>query len=450
MANHILFLNGKKTAREIKEAGDIDGIAAGLRHAQERLRDIPVNDLLDFFDAAGKALEKESGKSTGGEGKGTKKAVEDAGNAAVAGLGGQAKQLARFLKRDGLQAMLRESLRGDEKALDGFVESRFRGTLLTAQPRGLTVHWIAGNVELLGIYSVVQALVTKNACLVKASSRTDKTFVDLLAFLAGQKTAKLNGQKIAEAVAVVVVDRDRVDLQRALSLNADARIGWGGQEAVDAILALPKKFYCEDIVFGPKYSYAVVDYGHATEKKAETAQRLAFDVCTFDQYACSSPHTVFVEEKEPGTALKFAEALAEKMDVVTTKAIPKGMETPKKNMDILSVRAACAGKGKVFSSKNTDWTVIYSEETGLAEACFSRVVFVRPLKNLEDVAAFNSRKMQSLGLAMEPNRRQAFCRKVTANGIDRCPRVGDMTPYDWPWDGLYVAERLVRWVSASR
>ncbi len=41
--------------------------------------------------------------------------------------------------------------------------------------------------------------------------------------------------------------------------NADIRIAWGGEEAVSTILSLKKNFFTEDIIYGPKYSYAILD-----------------------------------------------------------------------------------------------------------------------------------------------------------------------------------------------
>ena len=38
--------------------------------------------------------------------------------------------------------------------------------------------------------------------------------------------------------------------------------------------------------------------------------------------------------------------------------------------------------------------------------------------------------------------------KVAARlGCERLPEIGRMTHFDSPWDGLYVMDRLVRWVT---
>jgi hypothetical protein len=103
--------------------------------------------------------------------------------------------------------------------------------------------------------------------------------------------------------------------------------------------------------------------------------------------------------------------------------------------------------GEVFSSDKNEWAVIYSEEEGLAEACFSRVVFVRPMESLERVAEFNDRQKQTLGLSMSMERRLGFADSVTLRGIDRCPALGEMTFFESPWDGMFSLDRMVRWVT---
>ena len=48
---------------------------------------------------------------------------------------------------------------------DEFVDLDDPNLLFHAQPRGISCHWIAGNVDILGIFSVIQALITKNVSI---------------------------------------------------------------------------------------------------------------------------------------------------------------------------------------------------------------------------------------------------------------------------------------------
>ena len=214
-------------------------------------------------------------------------------------------------------------------------------------------------------------------------------------------------------------------------------------------LTLKKKFYSEDIVFGPKYSYVIIDSKSLNQNAEQLSQKLALDVSVFDQFACNSPHTILLEKTENNEQdiKEFLESLGNSMNTVNRLIIPKQNVSQQKAMDIHSLRAEYDFKGEVISSENTDWTIIFSEEDGLAEPCFSRVVFVRTFKNIKDLEKLQNRKIQSIGLEISDiSKKIEIANKITSLGGDRCPRIGMMSLYSSPWDGMFTIDRLVRWI----
>lgn len=377
-----------------------------LNSKREYLHNLPIDEIINYIDKVGKHIDN--------------------------------KEISKFMDKKNIIEMMNVSLRGNYKLLDKFFELT-PGKLYHAQPRGLAVHWIAGNVPSLGVFSLIQTLLTKNVSIIKSSS---KTYDELNSFLNKFKevnTDKINGQEIVETFKLVSIDNKDINKNEELSQAADIRIAWGGHEAIQAIINYKKKIFCEDIIYGPKYSYAIIDKFNVN---IDSARKLAFDISLFNQNACSSPHTIFVESK----ALEFAKLLAKELDKVNRLILPNKESDPGKTMDILSLRTEYNIKGKVFASKNVDWTVIYSEEVGLAQPCFSRVIFVRPL-HLDSIKYLNTRHQQSVGLAMEGiEKRAEFVDKMTLFGVDRCPSLGNMTLFDYPWDGMFGMDRMVRWV----
>ena len=262
-------------------------------------------------------------------------------------------------------------------------------------------------------------------------------------------TEKIKGQEILRCIALVYIEKDDFENQQKISLEADTRIAWGGKDAVESILSLKKKFFAEDIIYGPKYSYAVIDTKSIIQNKEKLAQKLALDISIFDQFACNSPHTILIEnlEGDDQEIRSFTKLLADAMGNVNRLMIPKKDVSEKKAMDILSLRTEYEIKGEVFCSENTDWTVILSDEEGLAEPCCSRVVFVRPIKNLNQIEKYQNRKIQSIGLEMnDENKRIKLADDITKNGGDRCTNIGMMSLYSSPWDGMFAIDRLVRWI----
>ena len=410
---------------------DLESLIVNLKSKKEWLHSQKIDDLIEFFDSLGTSW---------------KNSNEYFGN--------NLKHISEFLSRDNLEKELKLSLRGNFSVLDEFIPLfNIPDSLYHAQPRGLSVHWIAGNVDILGIFSVVQSLLTKNLCLIKAPHDYSLLKKLLLSFK-DVSTEKISGQDLLNCITLVYVERDDLVNQEILSKNADIRIAWGGDEAVSTILSLKKNFFTEDIIYGPKYSYAILDSEFLENNLKNAAQRLAFDVSIFDQNACNSPHTIFVENNtsdNPNFVKEFAKELSNSMETVNRLMLPKSEISEKKSMDILSLRAEYDFKGEVFAPKNTDWTVIYSEDEGLANPCFSRVVFIKPIKNAEDIGKFHNRKIQSIGLGISDiEKRKKLVDLVTMLGGDRCPSIGNMSKFQSPWDGIFGMDRMVRWISMTR
>ena len=349
-----------------------------------------------------------------------------------------------FFAKSNLKQELNLALRGNYKILDNFVKLENGGNkLYHVQPRGLAVHWIAGNVDELGIFSIIQALISKNVSLIKAPSNYEN-LLKIINLLKTIKTSKLSGNDIAETLSVIYLDKNDDQNQNLISEEADVRIIWGGLDAVSKIISLPKKSFCEDIVFGPKYSYAILDEESLSDSNIPV--KLAFDISIFDQNACSSPHTIFIETKNKELIHSFAENLSLAMDKVN-KLIPKQPISDSKSMEIHEIRSENEFSGTVFSSKDTSWTIIVSDDNDLAKPCFSRVVFIKPISNAMSLIASNTKKIQTVGIMMNKEKRLELIDKLTLQGGDRSPSLGDMSTYESPWDGMFVIDRMVRWVS---
>ena len=415
----LIFHNGQKIDDFIESP---ENLIIDLQNKIEWLHSISINDILDFIEAFGNLI-KENSTFT---------------------FASTSKHLSDFFKRDNLQRELDLSLRGNYLILDKFVKLEKGGNkLYHTQPRGVAVHWIAGNVDELGIFSIIQALITKNVSLIKAPSNYEN-LVDLVNLLKTTKTEKLSGEDLVKTISIIYLERDDEKNQKLISEGADVRIIWGGLDAVSSIISIPKKPFCEDIVFGPKYSYVILD--EEATSKSDLALKLAFDISMFDQNACSSPHTIFIETKNKEILNSFGEKLSIAMDKVN-KLIPKKSISESKAMEIHEIRSENEFSGTVFSSKDTSWTVVISENDKLEKPCFSRVVFVKSISNATNLSTFNNKKIQTIGIVMNREKRLKLIDTLSLHGGDRSPTIGDMSTYENPWDGMFVMDRLVRWVT---
>lgn len=362
--------------------------------------------------------------------------------------------LLNFIRRTNLERLLNISLRGNIGYLDNFKEVPQFEKRIMAQPRGIITHWLAGNVPILGMISFISGLLSKNINIIKLPQLNGLVLPAMLADMKEHNYRKTDGQilqgnQLIESVKFVYCQRDDLASHKMLSLNTDVRVAWGGREAIETVLALPKHYGTEDVIFGPKYSFAVVGRNSFDPKDLdEITYKLALDASVFEQRGCNSPHTVIVEEGGQVSPLDFAKALALGFAKVI-KRIPKESVSAEEAYKIVNIRSNYELSGEVFASRGTEWTVIYSDEEGLADACFSRILFVRPISDIFNCVSFVDKYRQTLGLLIDEERKTDFARAVTVKGIERVTELGMMSTFDYPWDGMFPIDRFVRWVSLS-
>ena len=356
--------------------------------------------------------------------------------------------LSAWLGRHNLEQLLELNLNGNAAYLDGFVP--WGRNYLAAKPQGLVAMWMAGNVATLPMFSLVPALLAKNVCLVKLALPEPGGMDRLLAVLAEAEVEGLRGRELLQAAAIVWFDYHDRELNEQMSLAADAKVVWGGAEAVRAISILPRKEHCTELVFGPKYSIGVLGRKclEADDEELDAAiAGFVRDVAVFDQRACSAPQTVFVERNGRRTLREIGELFARHFARLPAKPGLDAYTT----MRILNARAQWAlddSKDVIASTDGANWTVCMDREASLKEAVQSRTVFLTEVDSWRDVVPLLSPKVQTAGIALgDPEESLAFAEAATQAGVVRCVRPGIMNNYESPWDGKLLVGQLVRWVA---
>ena len=74
-------------------------------------------------------------------------------------------------------------------------------------------------------------------------------------------------------------------------------LGW--QNSSRCYFSFTKKTTCKDLIFGPKYSFAVFDKSAIeSDDFEEYLENLVTDIIAFNQKACSSPQVLFLEKSK--------------------------------------------------------------------------------------------------------------------------------------------------------
>lgn len=182
---------------------------------------------------------------------------------------------------------------------------------------------------------------------------------------------------------------------------------------------------------------------------ARLARQAALDCSAFEQYACSSPHTIFVERGGAGASPReFAQRLSAAM-ADSLSRLPKAAIDGSVMGRAQSARMKYLDTGDFFGPNGLEWSVLYDEKAALAEPVYYRTVFVRAVDDVMDIPKLLSSSNQTVGLSLSAARRPAFLEAAAAAGVDRFPTVGHMTDYDAPWDGVWPLARMVRFVSTG-
>ncbi|MFW9801871.1 MAG: acyl-CoA reductase [Candidatus Thorarchaeota archaeon] len=352
--------------------------------------------------------------------------------------------LSNWLRRENLKRIIETNL-GSQNYLDSF--SGTGRKKLRAFPRGLVSHWIAGNIPTLSLFSLFQSMLAKNGNVLRIPQDSLLTVLPILQLFATIEVEGVTGRDLLNSVAIVYFPSSDLQANTDLSMIADARVVWGGKEAVEAITGLPKRTHCEDVVFGPKYSFAVFDReALKSENLAKYLRNVATDSILFEQSACSSPHVIFVETDKKGI-LHFAELLSKELERLS-RIMPKTEFDPGRGTMIINKRAEYALdlQKDVLAPKENDWTILIDSEVTLEEPVQSRTIFLKPINDVLDTMNLVTRNVQTIGnCILNHEKSVAFAEGVMYRGVARVVPPGQMHIYDSPWDGILLLNRLVCW-----
>ncbi|MDD4589524.1 MAG: acyl-CoA reductase [Parabacteroides sp.] len=369
-----------------------------------------------------------------------------------------------FLKDKGLlflsswcsAAHLREiaefGLRGNLAYADSF--QTYNGSekhFLKASPRGLACHWMSGNVQILGLFALVQCIMTKNVNLLKVSAKDNGVFATLLSAFDGLSYTTssgytIQGSDLLKTISVVYFSRNAVKHGEFMSKNADIRIAWGGREAVETVAGYSSMFNSETVIFGPKLSFAVVTKEMLSDEQAakKLARRLSVDVSVFDQTGCASPHNLYIEKSGAVSPEQFCEVLCESMKK-TELQIPKPTMSPEHVSAIHSIRGVYDFCGKTYGSDSMSFSILYDEKEGLHKPVYSRVLFVHAVDSIDASLPYITEDIQTIGIEATKEQASAYAEKAIQKGAARFPQIGRMLNFEMPWDGIVLVDRLVKW-----
>jgi hypothetical protein len=314
-------------------------------------------------------------------------------------------------------------------------------------PVGVVGHWPAGNIEIQPLLSMTCALLGGNAALV----RIPLGLVEVTRLLIKPLAESDPERSVLSRLHFTVFEHTRQDLLQAMAESVDGAMIWGGKEAVQNVRSLPFPHWARLAVFGPRISVAAMDAATWSDprQQATWCQRIARDVWQFDQQACSSPQTLFLEKRDGESIDGFVSAL-QRAFAAENQAHPRLTIHAALTSAICQARASWllddAAHQAVFPP-GPDWTLLVGRGAELSQPTQGKTLTVLEVDNLFDPVAKFDGNVQTLGLAMADLEKEVKLAELAARrGVDRIVKLGRMHVFIPPWDGADLIRPMVRMV----
>ena len=165
-----------------------------------------------------------------------------------------------WLRKSNLQKQIKQQLQGVLSSTDLNTEGQI-ATSPSLSALGLVVHFTPANVDTMFIYSWIASLLMGNHNIVRVASK-DSELQTLLLSIINELFTLPEHSPIASSNFFISFDKHG-NTSTELCEHADARVIWGGDTSVAAILSYPAPEHCVDLCFAdkfstPQYSYFVV------------------------------------------------------------------------------------------------------------------------------------------------------------------------------------------------
>lgn len=312
--------------------------------------------------------------------------------------------------------------------------------------RGLALHISPGNVPVNFAFSLVSGLLSGNKNIVKLPSKDFEQIEIIAEAFHNSCTAFPNMQN---RYLFAKYDRDS-NLTREISLFADLRIIWGGNNAVAEIKGYPSKPNCIDISFPDRYSFSVIDIEFVKNNgiTEDLYEKFFNDSLLFDQNACTAPQSIFWVGKVDKNELN--EIKRNFWDGFEDYVLRKNYSFP----EIAVMDKLNTYQGQVFTTNDVNierdgliWRITSElNSRSLNEAKSSCGYFnefeVSELKSLEEYVEKNFQTMSYLGF--NKTILKEFVKSSNLKGIDRIVPIGRTLDFSFFWDGYDLISNMSR------
>lgn len=320
-------------------------------------------------------------------------------------------------------------------------------------PRGLVFHVPPGNVGTMFAYSWIFALLTGNASVLRLPSRPSpaaQAVLDVLDAL----LARAEHAGVARSVWMLSYGHEE-EISAALSLAADMRVIWGGDETVRRLRALPSPPLSKDLAFPDRWSLCALQADALlaldAQRRQALAERFYNDTYWFEQQACSSPRLVLWCGTAEAAA-RAGEAFFSELDAVLRRkeeALSVSSVLKKLSFSFAAILDEPVTAYRAYAPGLTVMPLAGLERLNRRH-CGAGLFYEAVLPRLEDLAAHVRREDQTLthfGFARAEL--MAFARALGGRGLNRLVPIGEALNFGRYWDGYDLLREMTQSVHVA-
>jgi hypothetical protein len=314
---------------------------------------------------------------------------------------------------------------------------------------GMVFHIAPSNVPINFAFSYAFSLLAGNANIVRVPTK-DFPQTNVVCRAINQLFANEKYKMIADMTAFVQYPQND-EITSAFSENCNARIIWGGDQAINNIrkLTIPERSI--EIAFADRYSFCVIDSNSVLQADKVTLDRLASsfhnDTYLMDQNACSSPHLiVWLGSGDVLTKAKqrfwdrVYEVTASKYELQPVNAVDKYMLLCQNAIDLNNITSFKKHGNYLYRielDSLTDNMDTFRGKYGY--------FYEYNAQDMNSIAHIVNTKYQTLTyFGVNKSELLGFVVKNRLSGIDRIVPIGSALDIGVIWDGYDIVRSLSR------
>jgi len=307
------------------------------------------------------------------------------------------------------------------------------------KPIGVLFHIVAGNVDALPVFSVIEGLLTGNINILKLPGSDNGLSVTFL-----KKLIDIEPQ-LTEYIYVFDYPSDDIESMKIMSNLSDAIVIWGGDSAVSSIRQLAET-NTKIIEWGHKISFAYVSGSNISD---DALEGIAHNICDTNQLFCSSCQGIYLDTSNYSDVVNFSERFI--------KILDRKAKSMTSNIDeFLIAQKTLESYTEQLESVKIEKHVLKTENCGviayndskLTLSYMFRNCWIKPLprKNILYELKKHKNHLQTVALICHDDTKDYFTSLFSKTGIVRITSGKNMSSSycGMPHDGEYSLQRYVK------